>query len=131
MMHYLSYNEVIVLHAQLIDRFGGSHGVRDRGAIESALAQPSASFGGEDLYPSLLDKAAALCFSLVQNHPFVDGNKRIGYAVMRIFLELNGTTILASQDEKEEVILRLASGTLKRGELCDWLEEHTAATSSE
>lgn len=89
-MRYLSVEEVILLHSLLISQSGGSAGLRDRGALESAMAQPEASFGGEELYPSLAAKAASLGHSLIQNHPFVDGNKRIGHGAMEVFLFLNG-----------------------------------------
>ena len=84
-MRYLSLQEVISLHSLLIAQSGGSSGLRDRGALESAVAQPEASFGGEQLYPDLASKAAALGHSLIQNHPFVDGNKRVGHAAMEVF----------------------------------------------
>ena len=85
-MKYLTLNEVIELHDYLIAQFGGSSGIRDKGALESALAQPRATFGRIDLYPTLVEKAISLGFSLVQNHAFVDGNKRIGHLAMEIFL---------------------------------------------
>jgi death-on-curing protein len=89
-MRYLSFEEVVSLHSLLIVQSGGSTGLRDRGALESAIAQPEASFGGESLYPTIASKAAALGHSLIQNHPFVDGNKRVGHAAMEVFLLLNG-----------------------------------------
>jgi death-on-curing protein len=92
-MRYLSIDEVFSLHSLLIAHSGGTSGLRDRGALESAVAQPEASFGGEELYPSLSEKAAALGHSLIQNHPFVDGNKRIGHGAMEVFLLLNGYEI--------------------------------------
>ena len=82
-MRYLSLAEVIELHRRVVDQSGGASGLRDTGRLESAVAQPRISFGGRDLYPSLIEKAGALCFSLVQNHPFVDGNKRLGHAAMK------------------------------------------------
>ncbi len=93
---------------------GGAAGLRDKGALDSALAQPSMSFGGQDLYPTLIDKAAALGFSLISNHPFIDGNKRIGHAVMVIFLKLNGMDIEAPMDEQERLILSVAAGETGR-----------------
>lgn len=81
-MRYLSLAEVIELHRRVVDQSGGASGLRDTGRLESAVAQPRISFAGRDLYPSLIEKAGALCFSLVQNHPFVDGNKRLGHAAM-------------------------------------------------
>jgi death-on-curing protein len=85
--------EVVDLHRRLLQATGGTSRIRDFGALESAVAQPKATFGGVDLYPTLVEKAVALCFSLVQGHPFVDGNKRVGHAAMETFLVLNGTEI--------------------------------------
>jgi death-on-curing protein len=95
-MRYLTLGEVIELHRRLLEATGGAPGIRDLGALETAVAQPKATFAGVDLYPALVDKAAALCFSLVRNHPFVDGNKRVGHASMETFLLLNGAEIDAS-----------------------------------
>ena len=89
--------------------------------LESALAQPRMTFGGQELYPSLADKAAALGFSLVCNHPFIDGNKRVGHAAMETFLVLNGWELAAGVDEQEQVILRLAAGSLPREEFTAWV----------
>jgi len=88
------------------------------------VAQPEASFGGEELYPALANKTAALGHSLIQNHPFVDGNKRIGHAAMEVFLLLNGHEIDASVDEQEQIIIEVASGKVPRIELGEWLREH-------
>ncbi len=123
-MRYLKLKEVIDLHHQVVEQSGGSLGIRDLGALESAVAQPLMSFGGEDLYPTLEDKAAALGFSLVMNHPFIDGNKRIGHAAMETFLILNGVEIDASVDEQEQVILSLAAGQLERESFTEWLKQH-------
>lgn len=123
-MRYLSLQEVISLHSLLIAQSGGSSGLRDRGALESAVAQPEASFGGEELYPDLASKAAALGHSLIQNHPFVDGNKRVGHAAMEVFLLLNGNELEASVDEQEQIIIGVASGKVSRIELSAWLREH-------
>jgi death on curing protein len=123
-MRYLSLQEVITLHSLLIAQSGGSSGLRDRGALESAVAQPEASFGGEDLYPDLASKAAALGHSLIQNHPFVDGNKRIGHGAMEVFLLLNGREIDASVYEQEKIIIGVASGKVSRIELNQWISKH-------
>lgn len=125
MMRYLSLAEVLDLHHQLIEQSGGSIGIRDLGNLESALAQPGMTFGGEDLYPTVIDKAVALGFSIIMNHPFIDGNKRTGHAAMEIFLILNGMEISASVDEQEQVILAVASGDLGREAFCEWLRQHT------
>ena len=123
-MRHLTLGEVVELHRRLLATSGGGTGIRDLGLLESALAQPAATFAGADLHPTLIDKAAALGFSLVANHPFVDGNKRIGHAAMEIFLLLNGCEIQASVDEQERLMLEVASGTLDRERLADWLRQH-------
>jgi death-on-curing protein len=91
--------------------------------LDSALAQAQATFGGQDLYPTLIEKAVALCFSLVQNHPFLDGNKRVGHAAMETFLILKGFEIDASVDDQERTMLDLASGTLTCQGLLSWLRD--------
>ena len=123
-MRYLTLGEVVELHRVVIETTGGASGIRDLGALESALAQPRASFGGVDLHTSLTDKAAALCFSLVMNHPFLDGNKRVGHAATETFLMLNGSEIDASIDEQERLMLDLASGQRTREQLAAWLAAH-------
>jgi death-on-curing protein len=124
-MRFLSLGEVLALYKRVMEQSGGGVGVRDYGALESALAQPGLTYAGQELYPSLLAKVAALGFSLVGNHPFLDGNKRIGHAVMEVTLVLNGYEIDAPVDDQERVILSLAAGELDRDELLSWLERHT------
>lgn len=123
-MRYLSLAEVIELHRRVVDQSGGASGLRDTGRLESAVAQPRITYGGRDLYPSLIEKAGALCFFLVQNHPFVDGNKRLGHAAMEVFLILNGHEIRASVDEQESLILGVASGQVSKESLVEWLTQH-------
>jgi len=130
-MRYLSLGEVVRLHQMVIEQSGGAQGIRDLGLLDSALAQPRATFDGRDLHATLHDKAAALCASLVQNHPFVDGNKRVGHAAMATFLILNGVDITASTDEQEQLILALASGQSRREDLVAWLHEHTKNLDSD
>ena len=125
-MRFLTVEEVLELHRRVVEQSGGARGLRDRGALESAVAQPRMAFGGEDLYPDLAAKAAALGFSLVCNHPFVDGNKRIGHAAMETFLVLNGAELAADVDDQERTILRLAAGTLPREEFAAWVAGHVA-----
>ena len=120
-MRYLSLGEVVDLHRVLLEATGGAPGIRDLGALDSAIAQPKATFGGVDLYPTLVEKASALCFSLVRNHPFVDGNKRVGHAAMETFLVLNGAEIDAPVDDQERLMLDLAAGQIDRTQLTDWL----------
>jgi death-on-curing protein len=124
MIRYLTLEEVLELHRLTLEQSGGLGGVRDLGGLDSALAQPQMAFGGQDPYPSLAEKAAALGFSLVCNHPFVDGNKRVGHAAMETFLVLNGWELAAEVDEQEQVILRLAAGTLTRDEFTAWVQSH-------
>jgi death on curing protein len=124
MTRYLTLEEVLELHRLVLEQSGGLGGIRDFGGLDSALAQPQMAFAGQDLYPSLTDKAAALGFSLVCNHPFVDGNKRVGHAAMETFLILNGWELAASVDDQEQVILRLAAGNLRRDEFTAWLQTH-------
>ena len=130
-MRYLTVGEVLELHRQVITRTGGSAGVRDQGALESAVAQPRMTFSEEELYPTIVEKAAAIGFSLIQNHPFVDGNKRVGHAAMEMFLVLNGHQIHASTDEQEKIILSVAAGELKRDVFTEWLRTHIDPITTE
>ena len=123
-MRYLTLGEVVELHRRVLQAGGGAPGIRDLGALDSAVAQPKATFGGVDLYPTVVEKVAALCFSLVRNHPFVDGNKRVGHAAMETFLVLNGTEIAAAVDDQERLMLDLAAGQIDRVHLTDWLRHH-------
>jgi death-on-curing protein len=128
-MRYLTLVEVVDLHTLIIGATGGAGGIRDLGALESAIAQPKATFDMNDLYPTLVDKAAALCFSIVQGNPFVDGNKRTGHAAMAAFLLLNGAEIDATIDEQERIMLALASSQMNRQKFTDWLSKHVKAAA--
>jgi death-on-curing protein len=123
-MRYLSLAEVLELHRLVLEQSGGGAGVREMSGLESALAQPQMTFGGEELYPTVVDKAAALAFSLIMNHPFVDGNKRIGHAAMETFLVLNGHELACASDAQERVILQVAAGTMKREAFTAWVRAH-------
>jgi death on curing protein len=129
MMRFLTLIEVLELHRRIIEQSGGGLGIRDMGLLESAIAQPRMTFGGKDLYPSLLEKAAALGFSIIMNHPFVDGNKRTGHAATETFLVLNGMEINASVNEQERVVLAIAAGELGREAFVEWLQGNTVAAS--
>ena len=118
--------EVELLHRILIDKFGGSHGIRDNAALESAIARPFQTFDGNDLYPSVFEKAASLIESILVNHPFIDGNKRTGYTVLRLYLIQNGLDINASQANKYEFVIDIASGTLKYEGILSWLKSNTS-----
>jgi len=126
-VRYLTLNEVLEVHRQVIAQSGGAEGRMHLPALESALAQPQMTFGGEDLYPTLVDKAAALGYALIKNHPFLDGNKRTGHAAMEVFLVLNGYEIRADVEEQEHVILQVAASEIDRKEFTTWLRTHVVA----
>jgi death-on-curing protein len=119
---YLTLAEVLELHSEILKRWGGAVGLRDVGALEAAVAQPRMTFDGIDLYPDLASKAAALCISIVGNHPFIDGNKRVGHAATEAFLMLNGHEIMSTTEEQEDLMLRLADGRLSRDDLVKWIK---------
>lgn len=120
----LSKSQVLLIHDQLITETGGSYGLRDEGMLDSALNAPFQTFGGEDVYPSLEQKATRLCFGLVKNHPFIDGNKRIGAHAMLVFLALNGIELQYSQTELSDIILQLAAGEIDTEDLLYWILSH-------
>ena len=120
----LSKSQILLIHDQLISETGGSSGLRDEGMLDSALNAPFQTFGGEDVYPSLQKKAARLCFGLVKNHPFVDGNKRIGAHAMLVFLALNGIELQHTHSELSDVILHLAAGEIEATDLLRWILAH-------
>ena len=120
----LTKEQVISIHSSLIEATGGTDGVRDIGLLESALEAPFQTFDGKDLYPALIQKAARLGYSLVSNHPFVDGNKRIGIHTMLVFLAVNGVEIECNQKELIDIGLSLAAGTMDAEKLLIWLSLH-------
>lgn len=123
-MRYLTVGEILEIYRRVMEQSGGLPGIRDVGALESAVAQPQMTFAGHDLYPTVVEKAAALGFSLIQNHPFIDGNKRTGHAAMEMYLLLNGSEIDASISEQVDVILSIASGEMDREAFATWLKGH-------
>ncbi len=123
-MEFIDVPIVLDLHQGIIEQSGGLQGVRDWNGLESAIAQPNMTFGDMDLYPTLVDKACALGYFLVANHPFLDGNKRIGHAAMMILLRGNGFNISASIDEQEQIILDVAAGQMDREEFTEWVRKH-------
>lgn len=129
-MNYLTVEQVLFLHARLIEETGGSHGVRDVALLESAVARPRATFGGKDLYPDLFSKAAALMDSLIRNHPFIDGNKRTGIAAAALFLRQNGRRLTATNPELEAFTLDVAESTPEISEIATWLETHSAPNNA-
>ena len=127
MIEYLSVEQILELHEYQIARFGGSSGLRDRGAVEAAVARPQMTFGGDDLYPDLAAKAAALLHSLVQNHPFVDGNKRVGAHAILLFARINGFRIAISPAKLTETVLSVARGELAAEALAIWIRQRLVA----
>ena len=120
---YLSLDQVLQIHEAHIEKFGGSAGLRDPGALESAVARPAMTFGGEDLYPDVPSKTAALMHSLVMNHAFVDGNKRVGVTAAELFLRLNGYRLDASNPELEGLTMTVARGELDGEALAIWFRQ--------
>lgn len=121
-MRLLTFDEVLLLYYRIMRDTGGAAGVLNENAVKSALAQARQTFDGIDLYPTLAEKAAAIGHALIANHPFMDGNKRIGQAVMEGVLLRNGFEIRASADEQEEIILQIARGEMERKALAEWLQ---------
>jgi death-on-curing protein len=128
-VRYISIEEVVDLHRRIIHQSGGTLGLRDQGSLESSVRQPLQAFGDQDLYPTLAEKAAALGYFLIQNHPFVDGNKRIGHAALETVLLLNGYELAASVDEQERIVLSVASGELDREQFTLWVRQHVVVAS--
>jgi len=122
-MRYLTVIEVIELHERIADQSGGALGVRDLAGVEASVALPRQAIGGQPLYPGLIEKAAVLGFSLVMNHPFIDGNKRVGHAAMQTMLVLNGRVLRAPVDDQEHAVLKLAAGGWTREDWTQWVRE--------
>jgi death on curing protein len=119
-------NDILNLHDKSIEIYGGAKGIRDHGLLESAIARPFQTFGGEDLYPSPYEKAAALAESLIINHPFIDGNKRTGMLGMATFLLENGIYIETTDIELYEMVIKISTGEISFEQIVDWLKSHTA-----
>ena len=126
MTRRLPLEEILEIHQRIIKQSGGTTGIRDLDALQSAISQPFQSFGGTAHFPTDIEKAAAYAFYTVNDHPFVDGNKRTAHATMEVFLNLNGKTLEADVDTQESIILDLASGDLSRYELTEWLNNHVS-----
>lgn len=122
---YLSVEQLLRLHERQLRAFGGAPGMRDRGGLEAAVARPQTTFGGEDLYPDVEAKAAALMHSVVMNHPFVDGNKRLGAMAAELFLAVNGYDLGASDEALVEVSLAVARGEVSAEALAIWLRQRS------
>jgi death-on-curing protein len=124
-MKYLTVSDVLLLHNIAIDEFGGSHGLRDLGLLESSVMRPQSTFDGVDLYQTIFDKSAAMTHSLLLNHQFVDGNKRTAMFSMMTFLELNGYEFIADQNEIVEYALYIENSQPEIEEISKWLKKHT------
>lgn len=123
-MKILNKRQILMLHQHLVDETGGSPGLRDEGPLDSALNAPFQTFGDTSAYPSLQQKAARLCYGLVKNHPFIDGNKRIGAHAMLVFLAVNGLELSYTQQELSDIILQVAAGEKEYDDLLVWLLAH-------
>ncbi|MEG3937861.1 MULTISPECIES: type II toxin-antitoxin system death-on-curing family toxin [unclassified Microcoleus] len=115
--NFITKNTVISIHARQIERFGGTPGVRDEGLLESALAQPQATFSGQLLHPTIGEQAAAYLYHIAMNHPFMDGNKRTAFAVADTFLRLNGCALNLTDDRAYNLVMQVARGTMTKEEL--------------
>ena len=122
---FLTLEEVVAIHRDQIERYGGSLGVRDWGLLESAVAMPAAAFGGQYLHTDLCEMAAAYLFHIVQNHPFIDGNKRAGAVAADVFLALNDTTLIAREDDYAELVLAVARGDSSKSAAAEFFRANT------
>jgi len=122
---YLTLEQVLVAHAALIKQYGGSYGIREQGLLDSAMFCPQTSVFGQDAYPTLFEKCAVLGYSLIQNHPFVDGNKRTGFAAMHIMLLANGFDLTSNKAEEVAMAEKVASGKMDEAEISVWLKKHS------
>jgi death on curing protein len=122
---FLTLDEVVALHRDQIERYGGTLGVRDWGLLQSAVAMPAVTFGGQFLHSDLCEMAAAYLFHIVQNHPFIDGNKRAGAVAADVFLQLNGLTLAAGQDEYADLVISVARGETSKSATADFLRANT------
>ena len=123
-MKSLGYRQVLWIHRRVVEETGGSLGMRDGRLLRSALARPHTSFGGQDLYPTLFEKAAALFESLIRNHPFVDGNKRVAWECLDLLLELNGYRLVSTQCQEFDWVMRVIEHQVTVQDIADWLKVH-------
>lgn len=124
-MIWVTADDVILIHSRIIQTTGGIEGLRDRAGLEAAIAAPLQSFGGEDLFPSDIEKIARIGFSLASNHAFLDGNKRIGAMMTQLLLEWNGYQLRLKQGELADMFIAIADGTSNEQDLLNWIQEHT------
>ena len=128
-IHFLPEEVVIIIHSDLLERYGGKAGIRDIALLQSALAQPKVTVGRKFVHKSVFDKAAAYGFHLCKNHPFIDGNKRVAFVLMDIFLQRNGWEIAANEEDAYSLMIDLSSGNVSKTELSSWLKNHSARLS--
>lgn len=124
MMRFLSVENILIFHEKIVKETGGSTGIRDRGLIESALNRAFMTYDSKDLYPSINEKIAVIAHSLISNHGFIDGNKRIGVSVMVILLKMNNIKVSYTQQELIELGLKTAEGFIKEKDILTWIDEH-------
>ncbi|MGH7197399.1 MAG: type II toxin-antitoxin system death-on-curing family toxin [Candidatus Omnitrophota bacterium] len=124
-MRFLTLDEVLTAHEHLLRKYGGSPGIRDQGLLESAVHRPQAVVFGKDAYPTLFDKAAAICHSLLFNHPFIDGNKRVAFAACHLTLLLNGWNLTSSTEETYEFLIETIKNQWDWQEISAWLKKHS------
>ena len=125
-VHFIPNEIVLTIHTDLLQRYGGEPGLRDRNLLESALAQPKITVGGKFAHKTIFDKAAAYGFHVCMNHPFIDGNKRVAFALMDVFLQKNGWEIVAQEEEAYSIMMSLASSKLSKAQLSSWLKDHSS-----
>lgn len=122
---FLTFEQVLAIHDNQIELYGGSHGIRELSLLESAVMRPQTTFAGRDLYPTLFEKAAVLMHSLIMNHPFLDGNKRTGTVSALSFFEINGFRISSKQSELKQLSLKIESKKINLQDLTDWFKNHS------
>lgn len=125
-VYFIPNDFVLIIHADLLQRYGGQPGLRDRGLLESALAQPKITVGGKFAHKTIFEKAAAYGFHLCKNHPFVDGNKRVAFVLMDLFLQKNDWEIVTDEEEAYSMMMDLASGRFTKTQLASWLKKHSS-----
>ncbi len=128
-MKYLQFKQVLWIYRRVVEETGGSPGIRDEGLLRAALARPQSSFGGQDLYPSLFEKAAALVESIARNHPFVDGNKRMAWECLDLLLDLNGFRVKASHEQSFHLMMEIIERRVTVQDVAEWLAKHTRRLS--
>ncbi len=123
-MKMLSKRQILLLHSMLVAQSGGMDGLRDEGLLDAAINMPLQTFGGQELYPTILEKAARLGYGLIRNHPFLDGNKRIGTHAMLVFLDINNITLSYEDEDLISTILHVAAGAMNCNAFLEWLKAH-------